>query len=159
MVRACSRPCAPREAVTGTLGLPSEPSIDAPDRDLVGKVADEFLSWCEQFVTEPGARAIRHPGFRNAWMRVRAGGASRDGERVLVAREYVEGSLDWHAFDECPGASLGATPSPPPARLMQAVIPTPVSYRGMPARDGGSSKTRSWISAPWRCHRPTWCDC
>ena len=125
---------AARRLVTGTPGLPSEPSIDAADRDLVSKVADAFLSWYEQFVSEPG------PGDPSPWIPERMEYAfalaapAGDGERVLVAREYVEGSLDWHAFDECPGASLGATPSQsPPARLVQTVIPTPVSYPGMPA--------------------------
>ena len=125
---------AARRPATGRPSLPSEPSIDPADRDPVERVADVFLSWYEQFVTEPG------PGDPSPWIPERMEYAfalaapAGDGERVLVAREYVEGSLDWHAFDECPGASLGAMPSQsPPARLVQTVIPTPVSYRGMPA--------------------------
>jgi hypothetical protein len=57
-----------------------------------------------------------------------------EGERVLVAKEYVEGKLDWHAFDERPGASLGAAPGQsPPAAIVRTVIPAPVAYKGMPA--------------------------
>ena len=96
-------------------------------------VADAFISWYEQVVSEPRSHEP------SPWIaeRMEYGFAlaapAGDGERVLVAREYAEGALDWHAFDECPGASLGATPSQsPPTRLVQTVIPTAVSYRGMP---------------------------
>jgi hypothetical protein len=125
---------AARRLMTGVPGLPSEPSIETADRDMVGEVAEAFISWYEQVVSEPGSDQPSPwtPERMEYGFALAAPGG--DGERVLVAREYAEGALDWHAFDECPGASLGATPSQsPPTRLVQTVIPTPVSYRGMPA--------------------------
>jgi hypothetical protein len=56
------------------------------------------------------------------------------GRVVLHADEYAEGRLDWWAFTVSRGPSLGEPEHPvPPERLVRTVIPTPVTYAGMPA--------------------------
>jgi hypothetical protein len=56
---------------------------------------------------------------------------------LLVAREYSSGHLDWLDFDSRPGGSLGASADRAPGRnptpIEQTVIPSPVTFRGMPA--------------------------
>lgn len=123
-----------RRPSTGLAGLPAEPVIDAADRDAVGRAADEFLAWYEQFISEPAASEP------SPWLPERMeyafaiAGPTGEGERVLVAKEYVEGKLDWHAFDHRPGSSLGATKAQsPPKAVVHTVIPSPATYRGMPA--------------------------
>jgi hypothetical protein len=127
-LRAAQRP------PQGTPGLPAEPPVEVGDIPAVSKAAATFISWYERFMSEPT------PGEPPAWISERMeysfalAAPTADGERVLVAREYTEGKLDWQAFDEHPGASLGAAASQsPPAAIVQTVIPTPLEYKGMPA--------------------------
>jgi hypothetical protein len=60
------------------------------------------------------------------------------GETVLISREYSSGHLDWFDFDIRTGAAaLGAaadrTAGQNPLPIEQVVIPSPVTFRGMPA--------------------------
>ncbi len=52
---------------------------------------------------------------------------------VLEAPEYAGGHLDWPDFDRRAGATLGATDDRTAAVVTRTVIPSRVSYRGMPA--------------------------
>ena len=82
------------------------------------------------------SRTVRAPrgkpsewNTRSRWLR-----RPRPGEVVLAAPEYAEGRLDWHAFDHQAGASLGANADHASLQTVtRTLIPTPVSYRGMPA--------------------------
>jgi hypothetical protein len=116
-------------------GLPPEPRIDARDVPAVTVVAVRFLAWY-------AAVAGRVPPGEPAWVRDRMEYAfavsSRlsDRERVLIASEYTEGTLDWYSFDLDPDAALGASgvdPGGEPAMIVHAAPPTPLSYPGMPA--------------------------
>jgi hypothetical protein len=127
-LRAARRPPA------GPPTLPAEPSIESADREAVGRAADAFLTWYDNLVQEPPDAAP------SPWIPERmeyafsVAAPTGEGERVLVADEYVEGRLDWYTFDERPGASLGADPvQSPPASVVRTIIPAPVSYDGMPA--------------------------
>ena len=55
------------------------------------------------------------------------------GEKVLTAQEYLGDHTDWHDFNVADGVSLQATPAHSGTALKQTVIPTSVTYRGMPA--------------------------
>jgi len=59
---------------------------------------------------------------------------SKDSEYVLTAPEYTQGDLDWYAFDINPGASLDAKKDTAGETMERQVIPSPVTYQGMPAR-------------------------
>ncbi len=115
----------------------------------VQRVSDAFIRWYDQLFNEPPSGA----NDDRAWMPSRmeyafavgapapgpsfttAGGIG--GETVLVAREYSRGHLDWLDFDLRPGATLGATADRTAGRnplpTDQTVIPSPVTFRGMPA--------------------------
>jgi hypothetical protein len=110
------------------------------------RVSDAFIRWYDQLFNES-------PGGANddrAWLPSRmeyafavgapAPGPSftpAGGETVLVAREYSTGHLDWLDFDIRTGAALGAVADRSAGRnplpVEQTVIPSPVTFRGMPA--------------------------
>ncbi|HEY7165470.1 MAG TPA: hypothetical protein VIB79_12970 [Candidatus Binatia bacterium] len=122
--------------------------VRAEHQTAVQKVAEAFIRWYDQLFSEPG-------GAKDdaAWLPNRmeygfavsavtpgpsfttAGGTG--GETVLVAREYSSGHLDWLDFDLRQGAALGAAADRAagrnPVPLDQTVIPSPVTFRGMPA--------------------------
>ena len=52
-----------------------------------------------------------------------------EGEVTLAAPEYVEGHLDWYAFNV--GALTGQKTAP--QSITRTAIPAPVTYQGMPA--------------------------
>jgi hypothetical protein len=56
-------------------------------------------------------------------------GRGADGEVALAAPEYVEGRLDWHAFEQIAG-TLGASGQATPRRHFR--IPAPLDFAGMP---------------------------
>jgi hypothetical protein len=113
--------------------LPDQPPIADPDRPAVTRAALDFVDWCDGFFTEPEEE------HRLAWVDERmeysfaVGGRGADGEQVLTADEYTEGDLDWYAFDLLPGAAIGAGADPLGPVLARTAIPSPVTYRGMPA--------------------------
>jgi hypothetical protein len=57
-------------------------------------------------------------------------------EKVYVANEYYQGTLDWYSVDVDPGAALGIVPGSGttglPADAPRTMIPVPVSFAGMP---------------------------
>jgi hypothetical protein len=113
--------------------LPARPRIPAADRAKVLAAANEFLAWWDRFVTDPGSRP-------DAWKpdRLEHGFAIQAdlprGRVVLAADEYPGGRLDWHAFRVETRADLGSPRRARPADvLVHTLLPTPVSYRGMPA--------------------------
>lgn len=124
--------------------LPEAPPIDDPDRGHVRDVAREWLEWVNSFISVPapigsGTTGAGSANASRAWNPERmeysfaVAAPAADGERLLAATEYSEGDLDWHAFNQRPGASLGASvDSAARGELVRTVIPAPVSYRGMP---------------------------
>jgi hypothetical protein len=120
--------------------------ISSEDQAAVRRVGEVFIRWYDQLFSEPpvGARDDL------AWLPRRmeyafavaapAPGPSltlTGGETVLVAREYSSGHLDWLDFDLKPRSALGAaadrSAGQNPLPIAQTVIPTPVTFRGMPA--------------------------
>lgn len=59
------------------------------------------------------------------------------GEKVMHAQAYYQGHLDWYNLDlDAATPSLGALPGEPapaaPEKTLQTLIPTPVTFEGMP---------------------------
>jgi hypothetical protein len=113
--------------------LPPEPAVDEEDRAKVTAAAETWIDWYDSLFSEPDHN-------QSAWVPERmeyefaVSAQTANGELVLVAPEYMEGHLDWYAFDLRPGATLGTDPSDPaPEEITRTVIPAPISYRGMPA--------------------------
>jgi hypothetical protein len=113
--------------------LPPEPLVTPSDKDKVIAAANDFLDWWEQLIVEP-------PESNESWKPNRlehsfaVQGELPGGRVVLVADEYRGGRLEWHHFRAETRSNLG-----PPERdagaehTVRTVIPTPVSYGGMPA--------------------------
>ncbi|HEU0294576.1 MAG TPA: hypothetical protein VFR47_17685 [Anaerolineales bacterium] len=117
--------------------LPDEPAIDSIDAPAVLLAAREWLAWWDSFFFEPEMGQIAQ---RTAWVPERleyqfsVSASEGEGELVLAAREYYEGTLDWYSFDVQRGTSLGGEPGPGVAQtLVQAVMPTGVDFDGMPS--------------------------
>jgi hypothetical protein len=113
--------------------LPAQPAIPGAERAKVLAAANEYLVWWEQLI-------IERAGDNGAWRPNRlehafAVQAEMPGGRVvLVADEYRGGRLDWHHFRAETRANLGTAQDAVPAEpTVRTVIPTPVSYGGMPA--------------------------
>lgn len=120
--------------------LPAVPAIPAADRVAVTAAVTAYLGWYDGGVfDEPPAVAGAQPTGgepTSAWLRDRmeyefALAAPGVPKLELAAPEYVEGSLDWFAFDlRSPGPPPAAAPSGDPTHV---TIPSPVMFRGMPA--------------------------
>jgi hypothetical protein len=125
--------------------LPASLGILPGDESAVRKVGDAFLRWYDQLFSEPPGDAQQNPSWSSRRMEYSftvaapAPGPSFTGteESVLVAREYNGGELEWYEFDVKPGASLGASadrvPGHNPLSVARTLIPSPVTFRGMPA--------------------------
>jgi hypothetical protein len=102
------------------------------ESDLAG-VAARFVAWFEKLVTQPGADDAWNPSRLE--YRFACSAPAQKGEKVLDAEEYYQGHLDWYSVDIDPGKTLD-DPLPPeagnPASKKQVVIPTTVTFNGMP---------------------------
>ncbi|WP_371599927.1 hypothetical protein [Streptomyces sp. NBC_00564] len=114
--------------------LPAAPTIAASDRNKVLAAVNAFLAAWGALLSEPAAGAV------DAWVPNRLEHAFAiqadvtGGLALLRADEYRGGRLDWHSFTLAGRPSLGAPATPrPPTSLVRTVLPTPVSYGGMPA--------------------------
>jgi hypothetical protein len=111
--------------------LPAQPAILNADRETVIAVVRSFVSWYDGEIGPPTASP--------AWQRDRmeyefaVAAPLGGGEVVLDAPEYADGRLDWATFDHHPTASLGAKDDEGSSTVTRTVIPSRVTYRGMPA--------------------------
>lgn len=112
--------------------LPAEPVIDPADVPLVKAAAAEWLAWYESLFSEPAAGD-------SSWLDERleyafsVAARTSAGEKTLIAREYIDGQLDWYAFNSASELSLGAADDAPPKEITRTTIPAAVTFRGMPA--------------------------
>jgi hypothetical protein len=113
--------------------LPATPTIAAPDDAVVLGVATAFLAWYDALFDEPPAAPASNP-----WVNERMeyafslDASSTDAPGAFVAAQYTGDPLDWTSFD-CTSAALG-TVAAAPASVRRTLIPTPVGFKGMPAR-------------------------
>lgn len=111
------------------IALPASPDVDA---GLTARVLDVLGRW---LVWHPAPRT--QPSWVAERMEYRFAVAGRApngrGELAFDATEYEGGRLDWPNFHVLPVRPLGAARDPAPTHSVQTVIPTPVTYPGMPA--------------------------
>lgn len=103
----------------------------------VEPAADAVAAWRRRVFGDP------QPAPPRAWVPDRlaydvrlATSITDDEQAVLAAPRYVEGHLDWYAFDATPAATkldppTGATETPPSAETL-SFVPTTASFPGMP---------------------------
>jgi len=96
----------------------------------LNELGARLVAWFDDLIDQPdgdGAWDPRRLEHRISVATPKPGG----GEKVLTAREYPGGELDWHAFSVDPDATVGGT-GPAPAPINRTVFPAPVRYSGMP---------------------------
>jgi hypothetical protein len=114
--------------------LPRVPSVDAADVGAVTAAARAFMSWYDALTGRELADSAAWVPNRLEYQ-VSIAGPTNRGELVLAATEYDSGTLDWFSFDVARGATLGAGADPLQGAQATAstFLPSPVSFRGMPA--------------------------
>ncbi|MGB9332959.1 MAG: hypothetical protein WCB10_19505 [Steroidobacteraceae bacterium] len=113
--------------VTGIVGT---------DHHALDDCATRFLAWFQRTLTAPSAGedawAPSHLEYQFA-----ASAPLPAGEKVYTADEYYQGRLDWYSLDVDPTAKplgnvAGAGNTGLPADAPRTMIPSPVSFAGMP---------------------------
>jgi hypothetical protein len=117
---------------TAAPNLPTAPVVDAADLTHVQQVVAEWMAWYESMFSEPAAGESSWLDERLEYA-VSVSARMPAGEQTLVAREYIDGQLDWYAFNTAVGPSLGAAADTPPKPITRTTIPAAVTFRGMPA--------------------------
>ena len=120
-------------AYDGVAGIaPGDPAATAIDDR-----APRFIAWFERLIVQP-------PADDDAWLPSKleyqfaaSAPLPGGGEKVYVADEYYQGRLDWYSLDVDPGTPAldpvpGSDVTGLPADSVQTVIPTAVSFAGMP---------------------------
>lgn len=130
------------QAVDSHSEIPYTPEDDYQGNSVYPQfkaAVDAWLAWYETLISEATIDEAAWNSERMEYQfEVAAPGA--DGkEVVLAAPEYVEGTLDWYSFEHAANAQLGISQlyggHPPPVETInRALVPTPLSFRGMPAR-------------------------
>lgn len=120
---------AQRRAWDGVLGV-----LDM-HKAAIDAAAAAFVRWVDALITVPA-------GTESAWrpdrLEYQFATAAPEGaaETVFTADEYFHGRIDWYNFDVSrTRATLGtpeAAAADPQASHVQALLPTPISYEGMP---------------------------
>jgi hypothetical protein len=116
------------------------PGLSAAERAALKQAGLDLLAWFRRlYNVADSADAAWAPRFLEYQF---ACAAQRPGspQTVLVADQYEQGHLDWHAFDvdaSTPGAipppdDPGPDPPPPDEHLL-SFLPAPASYSGMPS--------------------------
>jgi hypothetical protein len=121
-----------RPADGGPPALPATPAVNDADVERVRAAATAWLAWSDSLV--------RAPRMANAaWIRERMEYAfaieapATDGSGMrLEAEEYTDGTLDWHTFSAA-SSTDGAAGNAVEVIGPRAVIPSTVTYPGMPA--------------------------
>lgn len=116
------------------LPLPAALNVAARDRAEVDAAVDCWLAQIDTLVSQP------EPASPEAWQSDRmeydftiAGAHAPEGETALTATQYCEGRLDWQSVDIDLEVNLGSAADGASRDLVQATLPAPVSFRGMPA--------------------------
>lgn len=107
--------------------LPAAPVIAPEDAAAVLAVAQTWVAWADELVFAPSGGPA---GWLPDRLEYAFGMSSPDGVG-LEATEYTDGRLDWHSF-----TTAGTAGNPPAGRTAVGpltMVPTPVSYPGMPA--------------------------
>jgi hypothetical protein len=105
--------------------------IDPNDYLALDDAAGVFRAWFADLILQAPADDAWQPDrleYRFACSAPVAGG-----DEVLAAEAFDGSPLDWHSLDVAPAAELPAGAAPPTGTdVLQAGIPVPVTYNGMP---------------------------
>lgn len=125
---------APGRQATTDVALPNEPpfsGIATADRQVMIRALTDWMDWYTALFSQP--RPDENPWVRDRMEYTFAVSANTSrGELALAAPEYRDGRLDWFSFDIDSSQSLGAAGQG--NTTTQAFLPSPVTFRGMPAR-------------------------
>jgi hypothetical protein len=104
------------------------PATTPPIAEAEATVLRAWLTWAgARFDVPGGGPSIWDPTHMEYSFSVAGRGATE--EVLLAAPEYLEGRLDWYAFEQATG-SLGVTGQATPRRSFR--IPAPLDFAGMP---------------------------
>jgi hypothetical protein len=106
------------------------------DHAAIDDAAVKFVAWFERWLLQPS-------GGDSAWVPERleyqfsASAPQGGGEKVYVADAYYQGRLDWYSLDvdatrTTLGAVAGSGDTGLAPTMLRTMIPTPVSFAGMP---------------------------
>lgn len=115
-------------------GLPATPAVGTADRPAVQNAANAFLAWYDALYDAPAAG-----GAAPAWVDERmeyhfaVDATHTDLPCAFLADQYTGEPLDWPSFDRV-AAPLGTVSQVTPAQTTRTFMPSPVSFKGMPAR-------------------------
>lgn len=118
-----------RDATGKLTALPPTPTLPADSQAKTLDILQQWLSWYDGFLVDANAAEAWEP--RRLEYGFTASARVADGELVLAADEYTDGTLDWYSVDIVAG-SLGAALAPSTLRL-RPTLPSPVEYPGKPA--------------------------
>jgi hypothetical protein len=125
---------APGRQGTADVVLPGEPpfsGVAVGDRQAMVRAATDWMDWYEALFSQPKSDEAPWVRERMEYTFAVSANTSR-GELALAAPEYRDGRLDWFSFNLDSTQSLGA--SGQGTWTTKAFLPSPVTFRGMPAR-------------------------
>lgn len=111
-------------------------NIPVPDADKpeIDAKAAKFIEWFEKLYYQPSEPDAWNPSRLEYGFACSA--PISTGEKVYAAEEYYQGHLDWYNFSLDPTLNDLGTLTPPPADPRQpdtqTLIPTPITFEGMP---------------------------
>jgi hypothetical protein len=114
--------------VAAGVNLPSGLAIPQGQQSTVMKITRQWIQWYDALFAEPVAESSWSAGRMEYTFAVAAAGDSGS----YMAQEYDGSSIDWYTFNRATAGLAGSTGQPTVSE--QAVIATPVTFRGMPAR-------------------------
>jgi hypothetical protein len=111
-------------------------SVDEGDQSTIDDLAGEFVAWFEKLFYQPAEPE------RNAWKpsyleyQFNTSAPEANGEKVLAAKEYYHGHLDWYNLDIDPNSNgLGeveGAPAPDIRSTTLTLFPASIDFDGMP---------------------------
>jgi hypothetical protein len=124
----------PLRAADGSLSaLPPQPVLPAESRGAARDVLQGWLAWYDALLIDTDANAAWN--VHRLEYAFATSAPTPDGALTLVADEYADGRLDWHAL-RAAAASLGegaADATAIEALQVRPLLPMPVQYAGKPA--------------------------
>jgi hypothetical protein len=119
--------------------LAASSHIAATDVAIVLQVAKDFLAWYDSLFDEPPAIAAAAPAPSSAWVDGRMeysftlDASTSEPGGAFTASRYTGEPLSWTSFDRTT-APLGPPAAAAGQPTTRTLIPTPVGFKGMPAR-------------------------
>jgi hypothetical protein len=113
------------------------PAIVATDHGALDDCATRFLAWFQRTLTAPSAGDDAWVPSHLEYQFAASAPLPAGGEKVYAAEEYYQGRLDWYSMDvdvaSAPlGNVAGAANTGLPPDAPRTMIPSPVSFAGMP---------------------------